>query len=59
MTKLSRRDALKVGALGMLGGLAACSPTGRATESVLPTYAAFPNGLWHWFEFAWEENLHP
>ena len=42
MTKLSRRDALKVGALGMLGGLAACSPAGRATESVLPTYAAFP-----------------
>jgi hypothetical protein len=42
MTKLSRRDALKVGALGMLGGLAACSPAGRATDSVLPTYAAFP-----------------
>lgn len=40
--KLSRRDALKVGALGMLGGLAACSPAGRATEAVLPTYVPFP-----------------
>jgi hypothetical protein len=39
--KLSRRDALKVGALGMLGGLAACSPAGRATEALLPTYAPF------------------
>jgi Protein of unknown function (DUF3500) len=42
MTKISRRDALKVGALGMLGGLAACSPVGRATESLLPTYSPFP-----------------
>src|ERR1700752_297707 len=40
--KLSRRDALKVGALGMIGGLAACSPTARATEALLPTYAPFP-----------------
>ncbi|MEW6400885.1 MAG: DUF3500 domain-containing protein [Chloroflexota bacterium] len=40
--KISRRDALKVGAVGMLGGLAACSPIARATESLLPTYAPFP-----------------
>lgn len=40
--KISRRDALKVGAFGVLGGLAACSPIARATESVLPTYAPFP-----------------
>ena len=40
--KISRRDALKVGALGMLGGLAACSPLARATEVSLPTYAPFP-----------------
>ena len=40
--KLSRRDALKVGAIGMLGGLAACSPAARATEALLPTYAPFP-----------------
>jgi hypothetical protein len=42
MTKLSRRDAIKVGALGVLGGLAACSPAARATEALLPTYAPFP-----------------
>lgn len=42
MTKISRRDALKIGALGTLGGLAACSPAGRATESLLPTYVPFP-----------------
>ena len=40
--KLSRRDALKVGAFGMIGGLAACSPIARATEALLPTYAPFP-----------------
>ena len=40
--KISRRDALKVGALGVLGGLAACSPAVRATEALLPTYAPFP-----------------
>ena len=40
--KLSRRDALKVGSLGVLGGLAACSPAARATEAILPTYAPFP-----------------
>lgn len=40
--KISRREALKVGALGVLGGLAACSPIGQATQSVLPTYAPFP-----------------
>ncbi len=42
MTKLSRRDALKVGALGVLGGLAACSPAARATQAVLPTLSPFP-----------------
>ena len=40
--KISRRDALKVGALGLLGGLAACSPVAGATESVLPTLSPFP-----------------
>ena len=40
--KLSRRDALKVGALGMIGGLAACSPIAQATEALLPTYVPFP-----------------
>jgi len=40
--KISRRDALKVGALGMLGGLAACSPVARATESLLPTFSPLP-----------------
>jgi hypothetical protein len=42
MKKLSRREALKVGALGVLGGLAACSPAAGATEELLPTYAPFP-----------------
>ena len=42
MTKISRRDALKVGAFGVLGGLAACSPVARATESLLPTASPFP-----------------
>jgi len=40
--KITRRDALKVGALGMLGGLAACSPIARATETLLPTASPFP-----------------
>ena len=40
--KLTRRDALKVGALGVLGGLAACSPAARATEAVIPTLSPFP-----------------
>jgi hypothetical protein len=40
--KISRRDALKVGALGMIGGLAACSPAARATEALLPTLTPFP-----------------
>ena len=40
--KISRRDVLKVGALGMLGGLAACSPVARATEALLPTAPQFP-----------------
>jgi hypothetical protein len=34
--KISRRDALKVGAMGVLGGLAACTPLATATET-LPT----------------------
>ncbi|HSL44836.1 MAG TPA: DUF3500 domain-containing protein [Anaerolineales bacterium] len=42
MTKISRRDALKVGAFGVLGGLAACSPVARATQSLLPTMTPFP-----------------
>ncbi|HEX6270939.1 MAG TPA: DUF3500 domain-containing protein [Anaerolineales bacterium] len=42
---LSRRDALKVGALGMLGGLAACSPIARATEALLPTASPFPSSI--------------
>ena len=42
MTKISRRDALKVGALGVLGGLAACSPVAQATQAVLPTLSPFP-----------------
>lgn len=40
--KISRRDALKMGALGMLGGLAACSPAARATETIFPTLTPFP-----------------
>ena len=40
--KISRRDMLKVGSLGLLGGLAACSPLARATETLLPTYVPFP-----------------
>jgi hypothetical protein len=40
--KISRRDALKVGALGMLGGLAACSPIAQATEALLTTASPFP-----------------
>src|SRR5688500_5706491 len=43
--KLSRRDALKVGALGMLGGLAACSPVAQATEALLPTASPFPTRI--------------
>jgi hypothetical protein len=42
MTKISRREALKVGALGVLSGLAACSPIARATQELLPTYAPYP-----------------
>jgi len=45
MKSLSRRDALKVGALGMLGGLAACSPIARATESLIPTASPFPTSI--------------
>lgn len=43
MTKrLSRRDALKIGSVGVLGGLAACSPIATATQSLLPTSTPFP-----------------
>ena len=42
--KISRREALKVGAFGVLGGLAACSPIAQATQELLPTYAPFPTG---------------
>lgn len=42
--KISRREALKVGAFGVLGGLAACSPAAQATQELLPTYAPFPTG---------------
>jgi hypothetical protein len=37
--KISRRYALKLGALGMLGGLVACSPRATATKAPLPTAA--------------------
>jgi hypothetical protein len=40
--KISRREVLKLGAVGVLGGLAACSPIGQTTQNVLPTYAPFP-----------------
>src|SRR5687768_7581915 len=43
--KLSRRDALKVGAIGMLGGLAACSPIAQTTEALLPTASPFPTNI--------------
>jgi hypothetical protein len=43
--KISRRDALKLGALGVLGGLAACSPIARATETLLPTASPFPTSV--------------
>lgn len=43
MTKnITRRDVLKIGAYGVLGGLAACSPVARATEVLLPTSSPFP-----------------
>ncbi|HJR78633.1 MAG TPA: DUF3500 domain-containing protein [Anaerolineales bacterium] len=40
--KISRREVLKVGALGVLGGLAACSPAAQATEALLPAASPFP-----------------
>lgn len=45
MTKIkniSRRDALKVGALGVISGLAACSPLATATEALLPPASPIP-----------------
>jgi len=40
--KITRRDALKVGALGIVSGLAACSPLATATETLLPTASPIP-----------------
>jgi len=40
--KFSRRDTLKVGAIGILGGLAACSPAATATQELLPTSTPHP-----------------
>ncbi len=40
--KISRRDALKLGAFGLVGGLAACSPLATATEKLLAPAAPFP-----------------
>ena len=40
--KISRREALKLGVVGVLGGLAACSPAAQATESLLSTASPFP-----------------
>lgn len=40
--KITRRDALKVGALGVVSGLAACSPLATATEALLPTATPLP-----------------
>lgn len=34
--KISRRDALKLGAIGVLGGLVACSPAATATQTPFP-----------------------
>jgi hypothetical protein len=43
MTKLiSRRDTLKLGALGLAGGLVACSPAATATERLFSPTAALP-----------------
>jgi len=42
LRKLTRRDALKVGTLGVVTGLAACSPLVTATEALLPTASPFP-----------------
>jgi hypothetical protein len=40
--KISRREALKVGAIGFLGGLAACTPLAQATPTIIPTAFSFP-----------------
>jgi len=40
--RITRRDALKVGAIGMISGLAACSPLATATEALIPTAAPLP-----------------
>jgi hypothetical protein len=43
--KITRRDALKMGALGVVSGLAACAPLATATEALLPTVAPAPTGI--------------
>ena len=43
--KISRREALKIGAFGVLGGLVACSPFATATEALIPTAVPLPTGL--------------
>lgn len=43
--KISRRDALKAGALGVLSGLAACSPIATATEAIIPSASPFPTSI--------------
>jgi hypothetical protein len=45
INKITRRDALKVGALGIASGLAACSPLATATEALLPTAAPVPTTI--------------
>ena len=40
--RITRRDALKVGAIGVISGLAACSPLATATEVLIPTAAPLP-----------------
>lgn len=43
--KISRREALKIGTFGVLGGLVACSPLATATEALIPTTTSLPTGL--------------
>ncbi len=39
---ISRRDALKLGAVGLLGGLVACSPIATATQTPFPPASPVP-----------------
>ena len=41
-SKISRREALKVGTLGMLGGLAACSPLAQTPEAPTAVASSIP-----------------